>query len=272
MAWGGCVLDTAVRTTSAGSRPAERQAASMRARTSTARSAMDDGAEAGEEGVMILPAGYSDDARTLWDVATALNRAAAAVSPKAAGLPPLLFLTDPERTPQPWETAARLPPGSAVIYRAFGAPDAIEIGRRLRVSTATAGARLLVGLDADLADALEADGLHLPERAMNQAPAVRRLKPDWLITAAWHGDVEPQTKGLDALILSPVFPAGGASASKPALGVARFATKAQGARLPVYGLGGVGPDNAASLIGSGACGLAGVGAVAAAFAAPSIRT
>ena len=48
--------------------------------------------------------------------------------------------------------------------------------------------------------------------------------------------------------------------------------KAQSVSLPVYGLGGVGRDNAASLIGSGACGLAGVGAIAAALAAPSIRT
>ncbi|HEY0926902.1 MAG TPA: thiamine phosphate synthase, partial [Brevundimonas sp.] len=61
---------------------------------------------------MILPAGYSDDARILWDAALALNRAATAVSPGAASLPPLLFFTDPERTPRPWETAARQPAGA----------------------------------------------------------------------------------------------------------------------------------------------------------------
>ena len=84
----------------------------MRARTSATLSAMDGAEKAEEEEVMILPAGYSDDARALWNAATALNRAAAAVSPGAAWLPPLLFFTDPERTPRPWETAARLPAGS----------------------------------------------------------------------------------------------------------------------------------------------------------------
>ena len=49
----------------------------------------------------------------LWREAQGLARAAAAVSPRAVGLPPLLFFTDPQRTPQPWRTAAALPAGAA---------------------------------------------------------------------------------------------------------------------------------------------------------------
>jgi thiamine-phosphate pyrophosphorylase len=73
------------------------------------------------------------------------------------------------------------------------------------------------------------------------------------------------TEGLDALVLSPVFPAGGASAVKPALGVAEFGRWIQDVDLPVYALGGIRPDNVASLTGSGACGLAGVEAIQSAF-------
>ncbi|GAW42323.1 Thiamine-phosphate synthase [Brevundimonas sp. SH203] len=214
---------------------------------------------------MILPAGYSDDARTLWNVATALNRAAAAVSPAAVGLPPLLFFTDPARTPRPWATAVRLPAGSAVIYRAFGATDAVETGRKLREATTKAGVRLLVGLDVHLAQAVSADGLHLPERSADQAPVLRAARPDWLLTAAWHGEAAPPT-GLDALVLSPVFPAGGASASKPALGVDGFATHAAQANAPVYALGGIEAKNAGRIVG--ACGLAGVDAIRRAFGEP----
>lgn len=239
----------------------------MRALTAATLSAMDDGGKAGEEEVMILPAGYSDDARALWDAATALNRAAAAVSPQVAGLPPLLFFTDPDRTPRPWETARRLPPGSAVVYRAFGAADAVETGLRLRTATADRGVKLLVGLDADLAEAISADGLHLPEREAAQALAVRTARPDWILTAAWHGAQDPWTQGLDALILSPVFPAGGTSADKPSIGLAEFRRRCLGSSLPVYALGGIGPDNAASLIGTDACGLAGVEAIQSAFRA-----
>ena len=214
---------------------------------------------------MILPAGYSDDARALWDAATALNRAAAAVSPRAAALPPLLFFTDPERTPRPWETAARLPSGSAVIYRAFGAEDAVQTGLRLRQATAEAGVRLLIGRDADLASAVKADGLHLPEREADRAANIRAEHPGWLLTAAWHGAGSPLTDNLDALILSPVFPAGGASAAKPALGVTAFQDRVRSVAAPVYALGGVRPLNAGQLLGSGACGLAGVDAVQSAF-------
>jgi thiamine-phosphate pyrophosphorylase len=218
----------------------------MRARTSATLSAMDGAEKAEEEEVMILPAGYSDNARALWNAATALNRAAAAVSPAAAALPPMLFFTDPDRTTRPWETAARLPAGSAVVYRAFGASDAVETGHRLREETADRGVKLLVGLDPDLAEAIDADGLHLPERAVEQTARIRADRPDWILTAAWHGLSLPP-EDLNALILSPVFPAGGVSAGKPALGIAAFEQHVKAAGLPVYALGGVTPENAATL-------------------------
>lgn len=227
---------------------------------------MDAGGEAGEEAVMTLPDGYSEEARVLWDAAVALNRRAGAVS-----LPPLLFFTDPLRTPRPWETAARLPAGAGVVFRAFGAPDAARTGRRLREATRAAGVRLLVGLDVDLAETIEADGLHLPERAADRAQAIRARRPDWILTAAWHGATTPVTVGLDALVLSPVFPAGGASSEKTALGGANFAQRVRLAERPVYALGGIDAVSALTLKSTGACGLAGVDGIQTAFG-PPIRT
>ena len=208
----------------------------------------------------------SEDARTLWQTATALARAAAAVSPSKVPLPPLLFFTDPTRTPRPWETAARLPPGAGVVFRPFGATDALEIGLRLRAATTAAGVRLLIGLDADLAEQIGADGVHLPERALSAAYALSGRRPDWLLTGAAHSTKAVKAaRDLDALILSPVFPAGGASAAKIALGVEGFKAAAALAPCPVYALGGIGPANVADLLGSGACGIAGVDAVQTAF-------
>ena len=224
---------------------------------------MDADDEAGEEAVMTLPDGYSDEAHALWNAATALNRQAGAVS-----LPPLLFFTDPERTPRPWETAARLPAGAGVVYRAFGRADAVETGRRLREATRQAEVRLLVGLDTALAEALQADGLHLPERAAAQAKAIRAARPGWLLTAAWHGG-PIAADGLDALVLSPIFTAGGASASRPALGVEGFRSRAEAAGRPVYALGGVTAGNSSQLAATGACGLAAVSAIQAAFQPPA---
>ncbi len=59
--------------------------------------------------------------------------------------------------------------------------------------------------------------------------------------------------------------AGGASAGRPALGVKGFSDLVRAATVPVYALGGVDAGNAPALIGSGACGIAGVSAIQSAF-------
>ncbi|NBB52833.1 thiamine phosphate synthase [Rhizobium sp. CRIBSB] len=232
----------------------------MRPRTAVMRSAMDGTTEAGDEGAMSL----SSDAKKLWHAALALNRAAAAVSPRIAGLPPLLFFTDPLRTPRPWETAGRLPAGAVVVYRHFGAPNAAETAARMRDVTREAGVRLLIGLDEVLAEAASADGVHLPEPALNRAAALKAAHPDWIVTGAAHGPVDG-IEALDAMVLSPVFAAGGASSVRSPLGLEGFSALAAKLGRPVYALGGINVENAASLLGCGACGIAGVDGIVAAF-------
>ncbi len=210
------------------------------------------------------------DAETLWDVASVLARDAAKVS-RAEGrvirdLPPLLFFTDPDRTPRPWETAARLPVGSGVVLRHFGRADAYDTALRLREATAGRDGLLLIGLDAELAERVGADGVHLPERALGQAEALSAAQPNWRITGAVHGPhALEQASHLDAVVVSPVFQAGGLSSVKAALGLDGFQRLVAASTRPVYALGGIHSGNARSLSDSGACGLAGIGAIQAAF-------
>ncbi len=206
------------------------------------------------------------DGARLWAVAQGLARAADAVRGGAASrVPPLLLFTDPERTPRPWEMAERMPAGSGVVYRAFGAPDADAVAHRLRAVTRARGMILLVGLDADLADRCGADGLHLPGRAVSAAWALSGRRPDWILTGAAHSVAAARNaKALDAVILSPIFPAGGASAARPALGVAELARAAVGPTR-VIALGGVTARNAERLSGSGAHGIAAIGGLAEAY-------
>ncbi len=200
----------------------------------------------------------SNEARILWDAARGLARETASVSA------PLLFFTDPERTPEPWRTAERLPAGAGVVYRHFGAADAEAVARRLKAIAVERGLILLIGLDAGLAEAVGAEGVHLPQRALGQAAALRALRPDWRLTGAVHSADAPIPDALNAVVLSPIFPAGGASAVKPALGVE--ALRAVASRRPVYALGGINAATVGGLTGSGACGIAGVDAIQAAFA------
>lgn len=186
-----------------------------------------------------------------------------AANPGARALPPLLFLTDPERTPEPWVQAGRLPPGAGVVFRSFGRPDAEAVGQRLAEVCRTRGLIFLVGADEELAVDLEAEGLHLPERNLGQAVAVRARRPGWRLTGSAHSPAALATAGragLDAALLSPVFASRSPSAGAP-LGVDRFRAWTQRASLPVYALGGVTRETAPELQDSGACGLAAVGAI-----------
>lgn len=210
-------------------------------------------------------ASRSEGAR-LWAGAQALARARLAVSGgEPSRVPPLLFLTDPERTSRSWEIAARMPPGSGVIHRGFGRPEALEEARRLRAVTRARGMALLIGLDVDLADAVEADGLHLPERGLSAAYALAGRRPDWILTGAVHSvEAALAARDLDAVLLSPVFPAGGASAAKPALGLDALRAASISA-TPVIALGGVTTANIMALTDSGCAGVASIGGVIDAF-------
>lgn len=206
-------------------------------------------------------------ATRLWATAQALARAATAVRGGVPSqVPALLFFTDPGRTPRPWEIAARMPAGSGVVYRGFGAPDARDTAERLRAVTATRGMTLLIGMDADLAEAVGADGLHLPERALSAAFALSGRRPDWLLTGAVHSvQGALAARDLDAVILSPIFPAGGLSSDKTALGTERLAQVA--AVRPVIALGGITADNAGDLPRTGAAGVAAISGIVDAFSA-----
>lgn len=196
----------------------------------------------------------TDDLQALIELAASLRPRRTAAKP----LPRLLFVTDPQRTPDPEAIVRRLPAAVGVIYRSFGAPDAGPRAERLREITGERGMLLLVGDDNGLAQTCRADGTHLPERRIAQAPALRAVRPDWLITAAAHSLEAAERAaacGCDAVLVSPVFASNSPSAGAP-MGAEAFAGLVAAAPLPVYALGGVNLRTARELRDSGAAGLA----------------
>ena len=150
-----------------------------------------------------------------------------------------------------------------MIYRTFGAADAVTIGLALRRVTRRRGVLLLAGADPALARSIGADGVHLPERLAHRAAGIRGRNPRWIVTAAAHGRtavLAAERGGAQAVLLSPVFHSASASAGWP-LGPVRFAALTRGSRLPVYALGGINARTAARLRGSGAIGVAAVEAL-----------
>lgn len=173
------------------------------------------------------------------------------------GKPALLFFTDPARTPDPEAAARGLPPGSAIIYRHFGAPDAEARGRRLARIARERGLRLLVGRDWALAARIDADGVHLPERLAGRAPALKRAHPRWLVTSAAHSLRAARASRADAVVVSTAFASRSASAGRP-LGPVRLALLVRTAARPVYALGGINNKTARRLKDAGLIGLAAV--------------
>jgi thiamine-phosphate pyrophosphorylase len=200
------------------------------------------------------------------DEMEALSRTAARLRPwlvRGKPLPNLLFFTDPVRTPAPERVAERLPAGAAVVFRAFGAANALYQGRKLREFAQRRGLLLVVGADQNLARAIEADGLHLPERLVADLPGLRIAHADWWITIAAHDKAAAKagaTAGADALVVSPIFPSASPSAHTP-LGVEGLKRIIDSVKTPVYALGGVHAGTIKQLAETGIVGIAAVEAL-----------
>ena len=176
-------------------------------------------------------------------------------------LPDLIFMTDPQRTPEPWALVGSLPKGCAVIVRHPDADARRVLAARMSEVCRRSSLVLIVAADPRLASSLNA-GLHLPEWALRCAP--RRWaswrRPGRLVTAAAHAPAavhRAAAAGVDAVLLSPVLP----TASHPgarAIGPLRFAKWCRDSAVPVYALGGVSERTARRLAASGASGFAGI--------------
>ena len=125
------------------------------------------------------------------------------------------------------------------------------------------GLVLLVGADAQLAEAVGAEGLHMPERLAGAIPDLRLTRPNWLMTVAAH-DREAlaagERLGADALVVSPIFPSNSPSAVKP-IGVEGLKDLVAMTTAPLYALGGVNGRTVSCLTDTGIAGIAAVEAL-----------
>ena len=166
-------------------------------------------------------------------------------------LPPLLFLTDPKRTPDPASVATQLPTGSGIVYRHFGAEDRVSVAARLADLARRRGLKLLIAADPKLAAEVGAHGVHWPEARLQDASKWRgRFQVQ---TASAHSRLaitRAERIGVDAALVSTVFPSSSPSAGPP-MGAESFIELCRQSPLPLYALGGVNSDNAASVAGFG---------------------
>lgn len=146
----------------------------------------------------------------------------------------------------------------AVQLRERSLPSAqlLVLARELRALTRAHEALLLVNDRVDVAIAVGADGVQLPETGLPPDLVRGLLGREAWIGASRHdaaGLASAARQGADFATLSPLHEVAGKG---PALGFAGFSALLRAAPLPVYALGGVRRDDVRALRQAGARGVA----------------
>jgi thiamine-phosphate pyrophosphorylase len=154
---------------------------------------------------------------------------------------------------------SRVTPGRvAILLREPQLPtrELVALGLALRTSADERGALLLVSDRVDVALAIDADGVQLPEAGFAPEQARALLGSHALIGVSRHAAaslLEAAARGADYATLSPVHAVQGKA---PPLGIEGFARAIRDAALPVYALGGIRHEDVAALVARGARGVA----------------
>lgn len=144
-----------------------------------------------------------------------------------------------------------------------------ELGTRLRELTADADVPLIVNDRIDLAMAIDADGVHLGQSDMPVSVARDLLGDDAIVgCSAWRVEDAraAERDGADYLGTGAVYGTSSKDVdeAKDGIGPAGIETVVDAVSIPVIGIGGITPENAAAVIEAGATGVAVISAIAAA--------
>ncbi|WP_114575858.1 thiamine phosphate synthase [Saliphagus sp. LR7] len=148
------------------------------------------------------------------------------------------------------------------------AADRHELGRKLRELTREADVPLIVNDRADLARAIDADGVHVGQSDLPVPVARELVGPDRIVGCS--ASTVPEARraeeaGADYLGVGAVYGTDSKDVAdrKDGIGPERIAAIAEATSIPVVGIGGITADNAGSVVEAGAAGVAVVGAIAA---------
>jgi thiamine-phosphate pyrophosphorylase len=145
--------------------------------------------------------------------------------------------------------------------------ELMETGQRLRALTRQMGATFIVNDRADVALAVEADGVHLGVDDL-PVPVARRLMGPEAIIGFSPETVEEarqaEADGADYLGVGAVFGTGIKPDAGSPIGLEGLGEIVRAVSIPVVAIGGITAANAARCIRAGAAGVAVIGAVVAA--------
>jgi thiamine-phosphate pyrophosphorylase len=135
-----------------------------------------------------------------------------------------------------------------------------RLALKVREMTKDYGALLFINDRVDIALAVGADGVHLPEKGFPPS-VVKRMAPGLLVGYSAHSLEEAlyaQREGADFITLSPIFKTQSHLERKP-IGLVVLRDVSQSLSIPVYALGGITWDRIKLCYKNGAYGIAGIG-------------
>lgn len=151
--------------------------------------------------------------------------------------------------------------------KTVSARERYELGLDLRELTREAGVALLVNDRVDIAQAIDADGVHLGDSDLPVGAARDLLGPDALVgrSVSFVADARAaEAAGADYLGVGALFATGSKDDiddDEYAIGVQRLADICAAVDIPVVGIGGIDADNAAEVAAAGADGVAVITAI-----------
>jgi thiamine-phosphate diphosphorylase len=184
----------------------------------------------------------------------------------AVNLPRLYAITGAADSARAWwrRFEAMLDAGHTLVQLRCRQDDPETLERRARRAAGlcrSAGARLLLNGPVSLVRALDLAGIHLSSDSL-VSYVERPLSRRRLVGASCHSAAElalAQRLGADFACLSPVLPTR-SHPGAPSLGFERFAKLAGDCGIPVYALGGLGPEDLDRVVAAGGYGVAGISA------------
>ena len=150
--------------------------------------------------------------------------------------------------------------------------DRLALARRLQQICRAHRIPFIVNDDLELALELDADGMHVGQEDEAAAVIRARIGSGKIVGVSAH-TVEEARKaiqdGADYLGIGPIFPTRSKADAKEASGTRLIERlREMGLAVPIVGIGGITPHNAASVLQAGADGVSVISAIA---AAPSAR-
>jgi len=148
---------------------------------------------------------------------------------------------------------------------ALAGDERLALASKLRELCREHGVPFIVNDDVDLALALDADGVHIGQEDEMAAEVRRRIGTDRILGVSAYDCAEAEAairSGADYIGVGPLFGTTTKEDAKAASGLAVLAAmREQGLGIPIVGIGGITPDNAADVVQAGADGVSVITAI-----------